>query len=640
MAFSLWSCAFSHMRLDPWWRCQHRIRRCSFALLAPHSFTPPGLTRLRRICTSSSALSSTGPRREEGRSLLDEYKVLCCAGQLREDESQEAAMHRLQELRDCIRLHWSRMRRYSTDLGAWRAAVEADREREREEARREQERLAAAPFWERCWAWLNLSTQCSSSPRPLGVGADVSMQLPDLASTPGACGGCGAQEHVCKGGRDVVGERGPDELSAEERRHPFWTSGLGAAALRREAAGMPDANDTAAHAAAHRPVKRRAPLPPAPSPPPPPKGLFVHGEVGVGKTLLLDLFAQAMQADAVLDHRHLGHESSLPPPLVRRVHFNAFIIECHHRLHTHSQAVNAAADVADGGSDGRGGWNVMVELVRQLVRERTATESSASLETALDAISHSIMSSGGDSGAKGGTSGSGGTRGRSGGGPSEGMGGDGSVARPAPPADAASGSAMSGAPALADAPSAALAGLEDAHGLPVSLGVLCFDEVQMMDIADATIVNGVLQRLTHAGWLIVATCNRSPTELDSSALHRNHSQARFASHLLSRCETFDMNQLVERPVDYRQQLTRSQQRVFFPSGTPAGQAAAGVSAFEERFVQLTGGCAEPRRARLPFGRSLSVLASAGGVARLSFGALCDAPLGAADYISLAQAYHT
>ena len=48
----------------------------------------------------------------------------------------------------------------------------------------------------------------------------------------------------------------------------------------------------------------------------------------------------------------------------------------------------------------------------------------------------------------------------------------------------------------------------------------------MMDIADATIVAGVLNRLFDAGWVLVATCNRTPEEFASSVLHREHPQAR------------------------------------------------------------------------------------------------------------------
>jgi predicted ATPase len=45
--------------------------------------------------------------------------------------------------------------------------------------------------------------------------------------------------------------------------------------------------------------------------------------------------------------------------------------------------------------------------------------------------------------------------------------------------------------------------------------------------------------------------------------------------------------------------------------------------------------------RLGYGRMVRVLASPEhGVAKLSFAALCDSPLGASDYIALAQQFHT
>jgi protein AFG1 len=49
-----------------------------------------------------------------------------------------------------------------------------------------------------------------------------------------------------------------------------------------------------------------------------PKGLYLHGDVGTGKTMLMDLFYQ-----------------TLPPSVKRkrRVHFHAFMIDVHKRIH-------------------------------------------------------------------------------------------------------------------------------------------------------------------------------------------------------------------------------------------------------------------------------------------------------------------
>src|SRR6476660_8046532 len=62
----------------------------------------------------------------------------------------------------------------------------------------------------------------------------------------------------------------------------------------------------------------------------PPRGLYIHGEVGRGKTMLMDLFFQ---------HSPVQHK--------RRAHFHEFMAEAHEKIYAYRQNI-ARGEIADG----------------------------------------------------------------------------------------------------------------------------------------------------------------------------------------------------------------------------------------------------------------------------------------------------
>jgi cell division protein ZapE len=231
----------------------------------------------------------------------------------------------------------------------------------------------------------------------------------------------------------------------------------------------------------------------------PPKGLYIWGEVGRGKTFLMDLFFQAA-----------------PVAQKRRAHFNSFMVDVHARIHAQRQKQ---------GSDD-----------------------------------------------------------------------------PIPPV----------AKALA----------QDAR-------LLCFDEFQVTDVADAMILGRLFDRLFADGVTIVATSNTPPDRLYEGGLNRQLFLP-FIAEIKQRLEVVELNG----PTDYRLQRI-SGLKVYLTPLSPQADAA-----MDQAWQRLTDSPAGKPTSLTVLGRTLPVPQAARGVARFSFAALCDRPLAAADYLAIAQEFHT
>ncbi len=159
--------------------------------------------------------------------------------------------------------------------------------------------------------------------------------------------------------------------------------------------------------------------------------------------------------------------------------------------------------------------------------------------------------------------------------------------------------------------------------------VLCLDEMQVSDIADAMIAGRLLQALMQRGTVIVTTSNVPPDGLYADGLNRDL----FAPAIAMLNDALAVVSL-DSPRDYRLGRVKAWESFVTPLG-PAADAQ--VQRIWEQLTETVKGLPQDIAV---LGRKLHVPEAAHGCARFSFAALCEAPLGPADYLALAQHYKT
>ena len=228
--------------------------------------------------------------------------------------------------------------------------------------------------------------------------------------------------------------------------------------------------------------------------PPAPKGLYIHGEVGRGKTMVMDLFHSVVDASP----KH-------------RVHFHAFMQDVHKRLHAarQSQVQDAIAPVA-----------------RAIAKEAR---------------------------------------------------------------------------------------------------LLCLDEMQVTDIADAMIVGRLFEGLLAAGTVIVTTSNLKPDDLYRNGLNRQL----FLPFIRLIGEKLDVVSL-DSPTDYRLGRVKAHETFLTPISPETDQR------LQDLWARLTDTEQGKPLDIDVLGRKLHVPEAAHGCARFTFADLCEKPLGPPDYLALAE----
>ena len=168
-----------------------------------------------------------------------------------------------------------------------------------------------------------------------------------------------------------------------------------------------------------------------------------------------------------------------------------------------------------------------------------------------------------------------------------------------------------------------------AEAIARTCALLCFDEFTITDIADAMILGRLFKVLFAQGVVIVATSNVEPTDLYRNGLNRQL----FLPSIDLLLQHMDVVELDSR-ADFRMEKLAGQPTFHVPAGSFSHEALTAT------FRTLTGrDGGKPASVRV-LGREVAVPEARGSVARFGFADLCAKPLGANDFLAIANTYRS
>ncbi len=158
--------------------------------------------------------------------------------------------------------------------------------------------------------------------------------------------------------------------------------------------------------------------------------------------------------------------------------------------------------------------------------------------------------------------------------------------------------------------------------------ILCFDELQVHDITDASILSRLFEGLFAANIIVVFTSNRPPEDLYLNGLQRERFLP-FIALLNARLKVHE----IQSEKDYRHsKIAALTQRYLCPIN------AENTANLEDMFAMMCSHEPAQRQEVMHKGRTIHVPRAYGDVAWFDFMDLCEHAFGAGDYLELATQY--